>query len=130
GGGIQLVKPDGARSEPHRGIAAVNVTENRSAAANGRRYRGRIHVIGGPAGMTLVNRVGLESYVAGVVGPEMGARRSNELAAVGGGGHTSAPCPTRTAADTTSVTSRRASAGAKSGTVPSCALYFRGPSPR
>ncbi len=82
GGGIQLVKPDGARSEPHRGIAAVNVTENRSAAANGRRYRGRIHVIGGPAGMTLVNRVGLESYVAGVVGPEMGARRPNELAAV------------------------------------------------
>ncbi len=81
-GRVQLVKPDGTRTEPHRGIAAVNVTENRFAMANGRRYRGRIHVIGGRAGLTLVNRVGIESYVAGVVGPEMGARRSNEMDAV------------------------------------------------
>jgi len=81
---LQLLKPDGTRTEPHRGIAAVNVTENRFAAANGRRYRGRIHVIAGPpgAGLTLVNRVGIEAYVAGVVGPEMGARRPNELAAI------------------------------------------------
>src|SRR6266496_4356031 len=61
---LQLLKPDGTRTEPHRGIAAVNVTENRFAAANGRRYRGRIHVIAAPpgAGLTLVNRVGIEAY--------------------------------------------------------------------
>jgi stage II sporulation protein D len=82
GGRLQLVKPDGTRTEPHGGIAAVNVTENRFAVANGRRYRGRVNVIGGRAGLTLVNRVGIESYVAGVVGPEMGARRPNEMDAV------------------------------------------------
>jgi stage II sporulation protein D len=84
GGKLRLVKPDGTTTEPHRGIAVVNVTENRFAMANGRRYRGRIHVVAGRggAGLTLVNRLGVESYVAGVVGPEIGARRPNEDAAV------------------------------------------------
>ncbi|HEV8263970.1 MAG TPA: SpoIID/LytB domain-containing protein [Gemmatimonadales bacterium] len=81
-GKLRLVKPDGTSTEPHRGVAAVNVTEDRFAMANGRRYRGRIHVIASRAGMTLVNRVGIEGYVAGVVGPEIGARRPNEEAAV------------------------------------------------
>jgi stage II sporulation protein D len=80
------VKPDGTTTEPHRGIVVVNVTENRFAMANGRRYRGRIHVVAGRpgsgGGLTLVNRLGVESYVAGVVGPEIGARRPNEDAAV------------------------------------------------
>jgi stage II sporulation protein D len=84
GGGakLRLVRPDGTGTEPHRGIAVVNVTENRFAMANGRRYRGRIHVMAERGGLTLVNRLGVESYVAGVVGPEIGARRPNEDAAV------------------------------------------------
>jgi stage II sporulation protein D len=89
GANLRLLKPDGTVTEAHRGIAVVNVTENRFAIANGRRYRGRIHVVagrgargGGGGGLTLVNRLGVESYVAGVVGPEIGARRPNEEAAV------------------------------------------------
>ena len=82
GGKLRLVKADGTLTESHRGIAVVNVTENRFAMANGRRYRGRIHVVAGRGGLTLVNRLGIESYVAGVVGPEIGARRPNEEAAV------------------------------------------------
>jgi stage II sporulation protein D len=78
---LRLVKPDGTATETHRGIAVVNVTENRFAMANGRRYRGRMHVIAG-RGLTLVNRLGIESYIAGVVGPEIGARRPDEAAAV------------------------------------------------
>src|SRR2546425_7825615 len=78
----RLIKPDSARSGPLRGIAVVNVTENRFVIANGRRYRGRINVTAGPGGLTVVNRVGLESYLAGVVGPEIGPRRSDEEAAV------------------------------------------------
>src|SRR5712691_4550346 len=39
--GVRLVRPDGSRGEPRGGISAVNVTENRFAMANGRRYRGR-----------------------------------------------------------------------------------------
>jgi len=87
---FRLTKHDSTRTEPLRGIAVVNVTENRFVVANGRRYRGRITItsgrsggsVGGVGGLTLVNRVNLESYVAGVVGPEIGARRADELNAV------------------------------------------------
>lgn len=79
---IRLLKPDGSRTESARGIVAVNVTENRFAVANGRRYRGRIEVRASRGALTVVNRLGLESYVAGVVGPEIGARRADEMAAV------------------------------------------------
>ena len=84
GATLRLMKPDGTVTEPHRGIALVNVTEDRFAMANGRRYRGRIHVIAGRAGggLTLVNRLSVESYIAGVVAPEIGARRPDEEAAV------------------------------------------------
>jgi stage II sporulation protein D len=79
---LRLVKPDSTRTEPLRGIAVVNVTENRFVIANGRRYRGRINITSGRGGLTVVNRVNVESYVAGVVGPEIGPRRPDELAAV------------------------------------------------
>src|SRR5882762_10483753 len=51
GTNLRLLKPDGTATEAHRGIAVVNVTENRFAMANGRRYRGRIHVIAGRSGV-------------------------------------------------------------------------------
>jgi len=70
--GLRLVKPDGSRSERRLGISAVNVTEARFAMANGRRYRGRVNVIRDPAGLTLMNRVPVEGYLAGVIGGEMG----------------------------------------------------------
>src|SRR5216110_3603813 len=81
---LRLVKPDTTRTEPLRGIAVVNVTEKRFVVANGRRYRGRINITSGPGrgGLTVVNRVNVESYIAGVVGPEIGARRPDEVAAV------------------------------------------------
>ena len=82
GAKLRLLKADGTATEPHRGIAVVNVTEDRFAMANGRRYRGRIHVVAGRSGMTLINRLGIESYIAGVVAPEIGARRPDEEAAV------------------------------------------------
>src|SRR5439155_6008948 len=75
--GVRLVKPDGARGERRDGISAVNVTENRFAMANGRRYRGRLNVLRDPAGLTLMNRVPVESYLAGVIGGEMGPRRGD-----------------------------------------------------
>src|SRR2546425_1828785 len=61
---LRLVKPDSTRTEPLRGVAVVNVTENRFVVANGRRYRGRINITssrvgggGGGGGLTVVNRV-------------------------------------------------------------------------
>jgi stage II sporulation protein D len=84
GAKLRLVRSDGTTTEPHTGIALVNVTENRFAMASARRYRGRIHVVAGRAGggLMLVNQLGIESYIAGVVGPEIGGRRPDELAAV------------------------------------------------
>ena len=79
---LRLVRPDSTRTAALRGIAVVNVTENRFVVANGRRYRGRINVTSGRTGLTVVNRVGVESYIAGVVGPEIGPRRPDEVAAV------------------------------------------------
>ena len=79
---LRLVRPDSTWTEPLRGIAVVNVTENRFAIANGRRYRGRINITAARGGVTVVNRVNVEDFVAGVVGPEIGARRPDELHAV------------------------------------------------
>lgn len=79
---LRLVRPDSTRTDPLRGIAVVNVTESRFIVANGRRYRGRINITSGRGGLTVVNRVNVESYIAGVVPPEIGARRPDELAAV------------------------------------------------
>ena len=81
-GGLVLVRPDGSRTEPHGGISAVNVTEGRFAMANGRRYRGRVNVIRGRTGLTLISRLSLESYLAAVLSQEMGTRAPEEREAL------------------------------------------------
>lgn len=81
-GGLVLMRPDGTRTERHNGISAVNVTEGRFAMVNGRRFRGRVNVVRIRDGLTLINRVPLESYLAGVVGQEMGPRRPDERQAL------------------------------------------------
>lgn len=80
--GVRLVQPDGTRSARRLGLSAVSATERRFAMADGRRYRGRVNVTRDPAGLTLVNRVPLESYLAGVIGGELGARRRDERQAM------------------------------------------------
>jgi stage II sporulation protein D len=81
-GALVLVHPDGGRTGRHQGLFAVSVTANHFVAADGKRYRGRINVIRTGGGLLLVNRVPLESYIAAVIGPEMGPRRDNELQAL------------------------------------------------
>ena len=49
---------------------------------DGRDYRGEITIITGPGGLTVVNRLGLESYLAGVLSAEMGKRDPLETQAV------------------------------------------------
>jgi stage II sporulation protein D len=81
-GGLVLVRPDGSRTERHGGVSAVNVTEGRFAMVNGRRYRGRVNVIRGRAGLTLISRLPVESYLAGVLSQELGARAPEEREAL------------------------------------------------
>ncbi|OLD42556.1 MAG: hypothetical protein AUI55_06165 [Gemmatimonadetes bacterium 13_1_40CM_2_70_7] len=82
GAGVQLVRPDSTRTESHRGVSVVNVTEDRFAMVNGRRYRGRVGIFRTRGGLTTVNRLPVDAYVAGVLGLELGARRSDELEAL------------------------------------------------
>jgi stage II sporulation protein D len=49
---------------------------------NGRAYRGRVVVVGDRGGLTAVNHVALEDYLAGVVSAEMGRRDSSDLEAL------------------------------------------------
>ena len=77
-GGLHVVRPDGSRSARHVGISGVNVTERRFAMAAGRRYRGRVNVVRDPSGLTLLNRVPVESYLAGVLAGAIGVRRNDE----------------------------------------------------
>src|SRR5437879_1473003 len=92
--GLRLVKPDGSKGQQRPGVSAVNVTEGRFAMANGRRYRGRVSVIRDPAGLTLMNRVPVEAYLAGVIGGEMGPRRPGERQALLGQAGLSRTLPT------------------------------------
>jgi stage II sporulation protein D len=80
--GLLLVRSDGTRTAVLRNVSAVAVTEGRYVNANGRRYRGRVTIFRDNQGLTAVNHVELDDYVAGVVGREIGARQSNERHAV------------------------------------------------
>ncbi len=80
--GFTLLRPDGTRTERHAGVSAVNVTEGRFAMANGHRYRGRVNVVRDKSGLLLINRLPIESYLAGVLGQEMGSRRPEEREAL------------------------------------------------
>lgn len=50
--------------------------------ANGKRYRGELRILAAENGLTLVNVLGLEEYLRGVVPLEIGPRGRNERAAV------------------------------------------------
>jgi stage II sporulation protein D len=80
--GFHLIGPEGARTPSVRGLTAVAVTEDRFVTTSGRRYRGRLTVTRDRSGVTVINHVALEEYVAGVVAREIGARRPDELEAV------------------------------------------------
>jgi stage II sporulation protein D len=49
---------------------------------NGKAYRGTIDILRDRTGLTVVNRLGIESYLLGVVSAEMGRRNQSEQAAL------------------------------------------------
>lgn len=67
------VTADGAfwRLQSEEGATVLTITTPRGAA---HRYRGELEIGGGGRRMHVVNEVGLEDYVRGVIGPEMGSR--------------------------------------------------------
>ncbi len=82
GQAIALVSPAGWTSTPADAISIVPVDQNDAIRVGRRDYRGTLDVLRDRTGLTLVNRVGLEDYVSGVVGGEMGRRDTSEIEAL------------------------------------------------
>lgn len=70
---------DGGRSD---GLVITPLKPGQFVRVDGRDYRGEVSIIPGPSGLTVVNRLGLESYLAGVLPAEMGRREAIEAQAL------------------------------------------------
>jgi stage II sporulation protein D len=82
GQGLVLTSPNGGVS-PHLEAVTLAATDPRAPLwVNGKAYRGVGEVLRDRTGLTVVNRVGMESYLLGVVSAEMGRRSSVEQAAL------------------------------------------------
>jgi stage II sporulation protein D len=72
----------GWTSGPLESVTITAAESNSLVMVNGRGYRGSASVLRIGAGITVVNRVSLESYLLGVVSAEMGRRGPGEQAAL------------------------------------------------
>jgi stage II sporulation protein D len=72
----------GWMSQPLDAISIWGAAPGAPIRVNGRPYRGSVDLLRDSAGVTVVNRVGLESYLQGVVSAEMGRRSPAEGAAL------------------------------------------------
>ena len=71
-GGVSLNgKKAGQITVKPREKGLIYVGGNRTAAAGGRWYRGEVKLVSGSSGLTVINDLNLEDYVASVVGKEM-----------------------------------------------------------
>ena len=81
-GGIALQPPGRVGPAPSEVIAVLATEPAGLVRVNGRTYRGVVEIVGDAAGLTVVNRVLLESYLVGVVSAEMGRRSQAEFEAL------------------------------------------------
>jgi stage II sporulation protein D len=83
GGRLVAIKNDGSPSSRYSGPLIVRSTTPGSLIRyEGKRYRGEIRVLPTDTGMLVINRLGVESYLRGVVPLEIGDRKPGEEAAV------------------------------------------------
>lgn len=80
GRGVRAVGPAG--ESRHEALTFVSLASGRFVLVDGRPYRGAVEVVVARAGLTVVNDVPLEAYLAGVVTAEMGRRSAAERAAL------------------------------------------------
>jgi stage II sporulation protein D len=82
GPGLVLTSPKGWVS-PQLEAVTLDATDPRAPLwVNGKAYRGVGEVLRDRTGLTVVNRLGMESYLLGVVSAEMGRRSPGEQAAL------------------------------------------------
>ena len=79
---LALVGPTGWVSPSLDALVLSAAAPSDPIRINGKPYRGIVDVLRDSAGLTVVNRLGLEAYLQGVVSAEMGRRSWNEQAAL------------------------------------------------
>lgn len=82
GSGLIVTSPAGGSSTPSEALSVIPRAPADPVRVNGRGYRGVVEILQGRTGLTLVNRVGLEAYLQGVVSAEMGRRAPAEQEAL------------------------------------------------
>jgi stage II sporulation protein D len=78
GTSLVLTNPSGWSSPPMEAITLAPLDRAAAVRVNGKSYRGLAEVLRDRTGLTVVNRLGLEAYLLGVVSAEMGRRSSTE----------------------------------------------------
>ena len=71
---ITLRSSSGWISASYDGMTLAPADPSATLRVNGRDYRGRLDILRDSAGLTVVNRLGMEAYLQGVVSAEMGRR--------------------------------------------------------
>ena len=82
GAGIQLQPPGRTGLGPVEMVAVVATDPRDLVRVDGQTYRGVVEIVRNTAGLTVVNRLLLESYLVGVVSAEMGRRNQAEFEAL------------------------------------------------
>jgi len=82
GTGVSAQSSGRTGSTPSEMIAIVAADPAGTIEVNGRTYRGIVEIVRDTAGLTIVNRLPLESYLLGVVSAEMGRRNLAEFEAL------------------------------------------------
>jgi stage II sporulation protein D len=81
GSGVAVQGREGA-STPTEMLVVIPRDRREPVVVNGRAYHGLVEIVRDAAGITVVNRVRLESYLLGVVSAEMGRRNLAEFEAL------------------------------------------------
>jgi stage II sporulation protein D len=82
GNSLALTSPTGWVSPPMESVTIAAADRTAPVWINGKPYRGLADVRRDSTGLTVVNRLGIEEYLNGVVSAEMGRRSSIEEAAI------------------------------------------------
>jgi stage II sporulation protein D len=82
GQALQLISPTGRSTAPADAVSIVPEDQNDAVRAGRRDYRGTLDILRDRTGLSVINRIGLEAYLGGVVGGEMGRRDTSEMEAL------------------------------------------------
>ena len=82
GRSIEVQPPGRTGPAPAEMVAVIATDPGQLVRVNGRAYRGVVEIVRDSAGLTVVNRLLLESYLVGVVSAEMGRRSPAEFEAL------------------------------------------------